>query len=180
VIDDTAATEAGIEFQRALGRFRASCYVPRYAPDDLTTSEMHVVMAVGHACDCGDVPRPRDIGHALHLSPSALSQTLGSLEKKGYIVRERHASDGRSVAVLLTETGRSVVDEGVCAYRESMRELRAYLGDDDLREFARLLNKVNAFFQEQVDAGKMMPHPHRPSRDMGASAEGKEAARALV
>lgn len=160
-------SQAEAEFHRAMARFHRTRYIPRHTSCDLTPAEVHVIMAVGRTLERGENPRPRDIGRTMRLSASALSQTLGSLERKGYITRERSAADARQVSLGLTESGRAFVDAAVEAFRNSMRELREYLGDDDLREFARLLNKVDAFYQEQVDAGKMTAHPVRGPQGPG-------------
>ena len=173
--DLPAGTQAEAEFQQALTRFRHARFIPAPASTELTPAETHVIMGIGHCTDDGECPRPRDIGRVLHLSASALSQTLGSLEKKGYITRERSGQDARQVALGLTDEGRRFVDSEVSRFRQAMHEMRDYLGEDDLREFARLLNKVNAFYEEQVAAGKMDRHPvhgchpapcpHRPGKE---------------
>ena len=153
--------DAAGAFQQALNRLRRTHYTPRLPETDLTPAETHVLMAVGRIANSGNIPRPREIGRSMNLSPSALSQTLGSLERKGYIERARDAADARKIAVELTEKGRGFVDSSIDSFRTMMSDLRTYLGEDDLREFARLLNRVDAFFQEQVASGKVSPHPHR-------------------
>ena len=174
--DIPARTEAEADFQRALTRFRHARYIPTPASTALTPAETHVIMGIGHCADADRKPRPRDIGRMLHLSASALSQTLGSLEKKGYITRERCGQDARQVVLGLTQTGRAFVDTEVSRFRDAMREMRDYLGEDDLREFARLLGKVNAFYEEQVAAGKMERHPaHRCHPASRTPRSGKEA-----
>lgn len=157
--DLPAGTQAEADFQRALTRFRHMRFIPAPASTELTPAETHVIMGIGHCIERGERPRPRDIGRMLRLSASALSQTLGSLEKKAYITRERSGRDARQVALGLTDEGRRFVDSEVSRFRDIMREMRDYLGEDDLREFARLLNKVNAFYEKQVAAGKMEHHP---------------------
>ncbi|MDO4400679.1 MAG: MarR family winged helix-turn-helix transcriptional regulator [Coriobacteriia bacterium] len=174
--DIPARTEAEADFQRALTRFRHVRYIPTPASTVLTPAETHVIMGIGHFADADCSPRPRDIGRMLQLSASALSQTLGSLEKKGYITRERSGQDARQVALGLTQEGRRFVDSEISRFRNTMREMRDYLGEDDLREFARLLNKVDAFYEEQVAAGKMERHPaHGCHPAACADRPGKEA-----
>lgn len=166
--DATAQTQVERDFQRALMRFKHTRYIPTPVSDALTPAEAHVIMGIGRFADSGERPRPRDIGRILHLSASALSQTLGSLEKKGYITRERGECDARHVEIGLTQTGRAYVDAEIDRFHTSMREMRDYLGEDDLREFARILNKVYAFYEAQVAAGAMMQYPaHGPQGSSG-------------
>jgi DNA-binding MarR family transcriptional regulator len=59
------------------------------------------------ACECGERPRMQDLGPLLHLSQSALSRTVGRLEKDGLVTRSMCPEDRRGIAVCLTEDGRS-------------------------------------------------------------------------
>jgi DNA-binding MarR family transcriptional regulator len=59
------------------------------------------------ACECGERPRMQDLAPLLHLSQSALSRTVGRLEKDGLVTRSMCPEDRRGIAVCLTEDGRS-------------------------------------------------------------------------
>jgi DNA-binding MarR family transcriptional regulator len=59
------------------------------------------------ACECGERPRMQDLAPMVHLSQSALSRTVGRLEKDGLVMRSMCAEDRRGISVCLTEEGRS-------------------------------------------------------------------------
>ena len=73
------------------------------------------------ACECGERPRMQDLAPMLHLSQSALSRTVGRLEKDGLVVRSMCPEDRRGIAVCLTEDGR----ERYQAARETHRRVLA-------------------------------------------------------
>ena len=57
------------------------------------------------ACDCGERPRMQELAAAVHLSQSALSRTVGRLEKDGLVHRAMCPEDRRGIAVCLTRRG---------------------------------------------------------------------------
>ena len=59
------------------------------------------------ACECGERPRMQDLAPLVHLSQSALSRTVGRLEKDGLVIRTMCPEDRRGIAVCLTGEGRS-------------------------------------------------------------------------
>jgi DNA-binding MarR family transcriptional regulator len=59
------------------------------------------------ACECGERPRMQDLAPLVHLSQSALSRTVGRLEKDGLVNRTMCPEDRRGIAVCLTDEGRS-------------------------------------------------------------------------
>jgi DNA-binding MarR family transcriptional regulator len=59
------------------------------------------------ACECGERPRMQDLAPLVHLSQSALSRTVGRLEKDGLLIRTMCPEDRRGIAVCLTDEGRS-------------------------------------------------------------------------
>ncbi|NYI06363.1 MarR family winged helix-turn-helix transcriptional regulator [Allostreptomyces psammosilenae] len=50
--------------------------------------------------------RMQDLGCVMYLSQSALSRTVGRLERDGLVVRELCADDRRTVEIRVTEAGR--------------------------------------------------------------------------
>lgn len=52
--------------------------------------------------------QPRFLAERMHMTPSALSQTLKLLEEKGYVERHRVSDDFRAVSLELTERGAEI------------------------------------------------------------------------
>jgi DNA-binding MarR family transcriptional regulator len=77
------------------------------------------------ACECGERPRMQDLAPMLHLSQSALSRTVGRLEKDGLVVRAMCPEDRRGISVCLTDEGRTRWEEASPVHR---RVLSQHLG----------------------------------------------------
>lgn len=87
-----------------------------------------------------------------------VSQTLKSLEEKGLIVRRRGEGDSRSVTISLTNAGHEFEKEGRRLHDERFMHMLEFLGEDDAREFVRIVNRMLEF--EESHPGRM-PLPQR-------------------
>ncbi len=58
----------------------------------------------------GTCSAQRDLAEMLHISPPAVSNSLKSLERGGYITREPGKEDARCIHVRLTDKGRKAVE----------------------------------------------------------------------
>jgi DNA-binding MarR family transcriptional regulator len=74
------------------------------------------------ACECGDRPRMQELAAAVHLSQSALSRTVGRLEKEGLVKRAMCPEDRRGVAVCLTPSGRERYQAAQPTHRRVLAE----------------------------------------------------------
>jgi DNA-binding MarR family transcriptional regulator len=126
------------------------------ASEDMTSSENSVITAIYMARLHGiDPVYPRAVAAWLHLTPSALSQLLRSLEEKGYLERHRTAEDSRAVALSLTTKGNEAGEEAVRNHDRFVEELFAYVGEEDIQRLIGILNKVLDFLsQKGKDEGK--------------------------
>ena len=80
--------------------------------------------------------------HAL-LSRSGMTRLIDRLEREGMVGRSTCDKDGRGCYAVLTDQGRTVVDEARASYLSVVRTsfLRHY-GVDELRELAGLLQRA--------------------------------------
>ena len=74
------------------------------------------------ACECGERPRMQELAAAVHLSQSALSRTVGRLEKDGLVSRAMCPEDRRGVAVCLTDEGRERYEAARPTHRRVLAE----------------------------------------------------------
>ena len=74
------------------------------------------------ACECGERPRMQELAAAVHLSQSALSRTVGRLEKDGLVSRAMCPEDRRGVAVCLTDEGRERYEAARPTHRAVLAE----------------------------------------------------------
>lgn len=91
------------------------------------------------------VPGPASIGElaeALGITPQAVSQSVGELERLGYVAREQSAPDRRRRVVAMTDLGRDVVQAGREARAGLSAEIARAIGEDRARELARAIADV--------------------------------------
>ena len=139
-----AALELRQELFDVADRMRRSRVAPP-APAGLTPVEARTVMKLGFMEREGKVVRPGDVARICRLSPSAISQTLKSLETKGLIVRTRAEGDCRAVSIELTDEGRAMNEAGRKLHDARVDDLIAFLGEDDARELIRIMRRMFEF-----------------------------------
>ena len=92
-----------------------------------------------------EIARPGMLAACSHATPGAVSQTLKSLEEKGLIMRRRGEGDSRSVTISLTDAGHELEKEGRRLHDERFMHMLEFLGEDDAREFVRIVNRMLEF-----------------------------------
>lgn len=117
----------------------------RSTPPGITRGEINALMMLSIMEARGEVVRPGMLAACSHATPGAVSQTLKSLEEKGLIVRRRGEGDSRSVTISLTDTGHEFEKEGRRLHDERFMHMLEFLGEDDAREFVRIVNRMLEF-----------------------------------
>lgn len=96
---------------------------------------------------------PTELYSTLMISSGGLTHRLARLEKAGLIVREKSASDGRSLEVVLSEAGIALAG---AAFREDMAgEMKhlAHLTTQERETLAGLLRKLLAGVEREGNGG---------------------------
>lgn len=114
-------------------------------PPGITRGEINALMMLSMMEARGEVVRPGMLAACSHATPGAVSQTLKSLEEKGLIVRRRGEGDSRSVTISLTNAGHEFEKEGRRLHDERFMHMLEFLGEDDAREFVRIVNRMLEF-----------------------------------
>ena len=115
-------------------------------PPGITRGEINALMMLSIMEARGEAVRPGILAACSHATPGAVSQTLKSLEEKGLIVRRRgRGGDSRSVTISLTNAGREFEKEGRRLHDERFMHMLEFLGEDDAREFVRIVNRMLEF-----------------------------------
>jgi len=95
-----------------------------------------------------------EISRLLSMTTSRIAAVLGSLEKKGMIVRSVDELDKRRIQVTLTQDGLNVCKEKKECAISNMSGLLEALGEEDAVEFVRLMKKVYALVSPLHEKGK--------------------------
>lgn len=139
-MDDTAAGLRRRLFDAA-ARMRKQRQEPP-TPKGITPAEMYAIMAISRLEGEGRKVRSGDIAKCGQATPSAVSQTLKSLEEKGLITRQRDKGDSRAVTVHLTEDGRAFSARGRELHEQMIDEVLTYLGPEDAEHLVRIVERL--------------------------------------
>jgi DNA-binding MarR family transcriptional regulator len=104
-------------------------------------------------CDVADTA-DQTVHYAMHetlaVSKAAISQMLGSLEKRGYIQREINRDNRRKIIITVTKKGKTAVDKGGKYMDALMSRVIKRFGEDDARNFVQLLTRFTEIVDEEV------------------------------
>ena len=124
-------------------------------PQEGISAAMRGEMAVLRLLRREEKPLPAgEISRTLSMTTSRIAAVLGSLEKKEMILRKADQADKRRVLVELTDKGCSFhAQKKEEAYRY-MQQLLFRLGEDDAREYVRLMKRIFEILPELVPQTK--------------------------
>jgi DNA-binding MarR family transcriptional regulator len=83
-----------------------------------------------------------EIGGYLAVSKGAVSQMLGSLEKKGYINRDVDRNNRRNLIVTLTDKGREALEKQLETFSGKLERIISQLGEDDVRQMIGIVSRM--------------------------------------
>jgi len=105
---------------------------------------------------------PAQLADEVHLTRSAMTSNLDSLERKGYLTRSAHKGDRRMVAVTLTEKGVRFCEERLPERYHDMAKVIQILAPEDRHIVLNAYNRIAQFLKElleedQIDFNKTTP-----------------------
>lgn len=128
-------------FLSALARFKKVC-ASYPGSCDLQLVEWTIMQQAAQGdCGCGRCLNVTELQQSLHISRPGVSQSLSSLERKGYIIREIDTGDRRKIKVAVTDAGREKLAQSCQTYDSMMCALLREFGEENL---AVLCEKLNA------------------------------------
>jgi DNA-binding MarR family transcriptional regulator len=100
----------------------------------------------------GIAVNPKDICSQFRHDSGALTRVIDQLADRGLLERVRRDRDRRKVELQLTEAGRKTVEGLIPLVVEKLNLALADFTSEEVREFLRLLLKLNTRLQSTVDA----------------------------
>jgi DNA-binding MarR family transcriptional regulator len=87
--------------------------------------------------------RRSELAQRLGVTPSGIARQVAPLERIGLVARESHDRDARLALVVLTETGKRIVDEALqTAEAAADRALTARWSDAERERLSKLLSRA--------------------------------------
>jgi DNA-binding MarR family transcriptional regulator len=127
-----------------------------FAPFGLTADQFVLLTALA----AGDGVTQKELGRRTHADPNTMSEMLARLERRGLVVRERHADDGRALRVSLTEAGRAAQRRALDGVATFCEALAGFVPPDEVEQLLSQLNRI---------ARGMSSADSPPARDAGAA-----------
>jgi DNA-binding MarR family transcriptional regulator len=108
-------------------------------PGTMTLPQFSVL---NHLVRIGDGRTPLEIARALQVSKGAMTNTLGHLERSGWILVRPDDHDGRSKRVDLTDSGRHAHGQAIAAVAPELAWLSGVVSTGDLDQLLPVLETV--------------------------------------
>lgn len=137
-------------FMSAVMRFKRIDVCCVFKTKDIQFSELLILGKASAGCACNEKGiSVSEIGQRLHLSKPAISQTLNSLEKKGYINREIDREDRRKIMVTLTAEGSHKLEEGIRGFDHKLDKTLEQFGTENTKELIELIDCLMNILEKQ-------------------------------
>lgn len=91
----------------------------------------------------------RELTERLGVKPGSASEVIGKLESAGLILRTSSREDRRTTDIRLTEAGREKAEEALSQRKQRHQEMFSCLSEEEKADFLRLLEKLNADWDER-------------------------------
>lgn len=91
----------------------------------------------------------KDLAEMLRVTPGAITQLVNMLVEKDLVKRVEDAKDRRVIRIKLTDLGASSLEEFNKGYMESTNKVFGVLNEKEIKEFVRILDKVNAHLYQK-------------------------------
>ncbi|NLJ56577.1 MAG: MarR family transcriptional regulator [Firmicutes bacterium] len=125
-------------------------------PLKLSSAEGNVLL---HLLACEHVLRQEDLVEELEISKPAVSRALFSLEKKGFVRREKDPLDKRVSRVFLTEKAAEIGPQVEQVYEKVFSLAARGVSADELQNFVALFRRVSASFSRAGQQKKQKEGP---------------------
>lgn len=131
------------QYMRATIRFRKIGLILPYS-SNLNITELVVMRGLEDNCPYSDSNiNISEVQSELHITKSAISQMMSSLEKKGFIERTIDTDDRRKRVVILTQTGKDILEETKKSANNNLDKIISRLGEINTKQLITLLNQVS-------------------------------------
>ena len=91
------------------------------------------------------------LSNRLQVTPAAVTHLINDLEKAGHVERVSEPADRRIVLLKPTASGLQLMEIANVQFLEMLKGLIEFLGEDDSREFIRLMTSTMTYFKSTMD-----------------------------
>jgi DNA-binding MarR family transcriptional regulator len=110
-----------------------------FADLDLTQKQVSVLWLVD---DCPGIAQI-ELGQRLRMDRATTMTIVNRLQERGYLRRERSATDGRKQALFLTPAGNKALDKAKLAIREHEDWLKERFTPEEIDKLVEMLTRIH-------------------------------------
>ena len=136
------------EFQSKI-QFYERKFLKEYGIVDVTPNEVKVLYIIG----ISNIKSMSEIAEKLRITQGTLSITVGTLVKKGYVIRTRHKQDRRIIILYLTKKSLNVIKHYGMFYYRLLDELINSLDEEKALAVNEILEKLNLIIETNFYEG---------------------------
>lgn len=147
---DSTQNALAQELLQTLAKFKRIGGHPHFSGYGIKPSEFVLLhLLLQHSDKDSKGLKVSEISELLHITPSAVTHTINSLEKIGYIERQSDPTDRRIVLVRATTLCEEIMKKLYSERLQFTEELVTFLGEKDSTDFIRLLSKALDYFRDK-------------------------------
>jgi DNA-binding MarR family transcriptional regulator len=148
VSPESAALDVWVNLLRGHAAARRGLAAQLQSEHGLSVNEYETLIQLSRATDC--TLRRVDLAEALQLTQSGVTRLLEGLEEAGYVERRACPQDARVAYAVLTDAGRTKLDEASGSHRAAIETLFGeHFSCDELTTLASLLARLPACQSER-------------------------------
>ncbi len=93
-----------------------------------------------------------ELSNRLQVTPAAVTHLINDLENAGHVERVSDPADRRIVLIKPTQAGLKLREAANAQSLDALKGLIEFLGEDDSREFIRLMSAAMTYFKTKLGA----------------------------
>lgn len=130
-------------------------------PNELRHRQFHFLLTLVKLMGPDGVGvKPSDLSDTMHITRGAITHILNHMESAGMVERIPDPTDRRNVLVKPTADGLRILDESYQTVLVRLTDLAVFLGDDDIRELNRIMEKAIPYLKTVAERHHSEDHPH--------------------
>lgn len=142
-----------LDFMDVVNRYRR--LLTQQLPREMTQGEFMLLHVIEREQKKQGI-RMTELTKLLGSSKSAMSKSIRGLEEKGYVERRADEKDKRNVYICLSKKGSGVFRQSKIQMHQFMFRVIEVLGEKDMKEFIRLMNRFYDIVKEEKEKTKGM------------------------
>ncbi len=117
--------------------------------EKLYLAEIHIIQAIGRK----EEETVTGLSSSFGITKGAISQIVGKLTQKGYLIKKRNPTNGKVVFLSLSEKGLITFQKHEILHDQTDKELSEFLGvlsDDEILLFKRVFQGIEGYIDTTI------------------------------